>query len=85
MNNVFEDGIFCIKYNEEQNSRQDNSWIAKIRLNHIGGSIKNNNSEAYCCTQMNLQLDLNVIPKGSSTESDHSVGVTDEWQMGGLK
>ena len=43
-NNVFEDGIFCKKYNPEQNSRQDDSWLAKIRLNHIGGLIKNNNS-----------------------------------------
>jgi hypothetical protein len=28
---------------------------------------------------MNLQSDLHVIPKGLSTESDHSVGVADRW------
>jgi hypothetical protein len=43
-NNVFENGIFCIKYNEEQNSGQDISWEAKIRPTNIVGSIKNNTS-----------------------------------------
>jgi hypothetical protein len=44
MNNVYEIGIFCIKYNEEQNSGQDIGWEAKIRLTNIVGSIKNNTS-----------------------------------------
>jgi hypothetical protein len=43
-NNVFEIGIFSIKYSREQNSGQDISWEAKIRLKIIGGSIKNNTS-----------------------------------------
>jgi hypothetical protein len=73
-NNVFEISIFGIKYSREQNSGQDNSWIANIRLTNIVGSIKNN-------TLLNLQFDLEIIPKGSSTESDHFVGLVDGWSI----
>ncbi len=31
-----------------KNSGQNNSWIAKIRRKNIGGSIKNNTSQANC-------------------------------------
>jgi hypothetical protein len=62
-----------------KNSKQDISWETKIRLKNIVGSIKNNTSQVYCWTQLNLQFDLEIIPKGSSTESDHSVGVVDGW------
>ncbi len=61
--------------------------MAKIRLNQTSGFIKNNNSQLIIELRCTHPFDLKVIPKVSSTEIDHSLGATDEWQMGagGLK